>query len=547
MRGFNYHGWSCGAVSKWRLSSRIVLILAAGVLLSGCSGKYDILGRPMIIDASKRQASEETIVATRSGVPTRTDVRSSNQTAPNGPYRVARSENRQNQFSGPTNRIGAGRQTTSPSPMGNSQQAYNGGGYTPGQSGQQLGGYNPTPRDLSYNQQQGTMGSMEQNSYPHSYASRPGPSISQGYSPVNPNAATVGRRQNRNYDRRQSPTAGNYPPTITGTNHQLPGGGLNQSRVISLNPPASYGRSTNGMPEVSGVSVTEVPPLAAVETQNIGTHTNNIAPSTAAVTTGVEPGNSNGGFSSNSTAAAPSLSVPNPSRPQAEVLQPAVSVHPAGYSPDQIGIVNAIAELEKYQGTNNYDLHTSLALYLMYLNLQQPEKANLFLSDKNEEQANRMLELLDYARDKVAPRADFVISCMKICDKVSSFGNYQEIKPAKLQSGKSQKVYVYCELENFESKLNAQGQYISDIDIKITLFDSHLNTKCQKAVPVDDTPSYSRRRDFFLIGDLTIPMLSPGKYWLRVEVEDKIAGKRAKQKEIVFEVKATKATTLAGK
>ena len=469
----------------------MVLILAAGVLLSGCSGKYDILGRPMIIDASKRQMSEETIVATRS------DVRSSNQTAPNGPYRVARSDNRQNQFSGPTNHMGVGRQTASPYPMGNSQQAYN---------------------------------------YPHSYASRQGPPVSQGY---NPNSANVGGRQNINYGTRQSPPAGNYPPTITGTNNQLPGGGLNQSRVISLNPPASYGRSTNGMPEVSGVRVTEVPPSTAVGTQNIGTHTNTIAPSTTPVTTGVAQGTSNGGFSSNSTATAPSFSVPNPSRTQTDLLQPAVSVHPAGYSPGRVGLVNAIAELERYQGTNNYDLHTSLALYLMYLNLQQPEKANLFLSEKNEEQANRMLELLDYARNKIAPRADFVISCMKICDKVSSFGNYQEIKPAKLQSGDRQNVYVYCELENFESKLNAQGQYVSDIDITITLYDSHLNSKYQKEVPVDDTPSYSRRRDFFLIGDLTIPKLSPGKYWLRVEVEDKNAGKRAKQKEIIFEVKGT--------
>jgi len=448
----------------------------------------------MIIDASKRQTSEETIVARRS------DVRSSNQAAPNDTYRVARSENpagygQQNQFARSTNPMGAGRQNTSSYPMGNSQQAYN---------------------------------------YPHSYASRQGPSVSQGY---NPNSAT-GARQNINYQRRQNPPAGNYPPTITGTNQQPPiDVGRNPSLVIPLNPPTSYGRSTNGMPEVSGVSVTEAPPSTAVGTQNIGTHTNTIAPATTAVTTGVEPATSNGGFSANATATAPGFKVPNPARTQADLLQPAVSVQPAGYSPGRIGLVNAVAELEKYQGTNIYDLHTSLALYLMYLNLQQPEKANLFLSEKNEEQANRMLELLDYARDKVAPHADFVISCMKICDKVSSFGNYQEIKPEKLQSGKRQNVYVYCELENFESKLNAQGQYVSDIDIKITLFDSNLNSKYHKDVHVDDTPSYSRRRDFFLIGDITIPQLAPGKYWLRVEVEDKIAGKRAKQREIMFEVK----------
>lgn len=498
MSGFDYHGWSCGAVSKRKIPSRILLILTAGMLLSGCSRNYDSWGRPVIIDASRRQGGEETIVARRS------DVQSSNQTAPNGPYRVGQSENpvaygQQNQFSGPTNPMGPGRQTVSPYPIGNPQQAY---------------------------------------TYPHSYASRQDPSLSQGHPAVNPNAATIEGRQNINDDRRQSPPAGNYPPTRTGTNHLPPSGiGQNPSQVISLNPSASYGRSTNGMPEVSGVQVTEVPPSAAVGTQTIGTNTNPIAPSTPVETTRVEPGTSNGGFSSNTTPGAPSFRVPNPSGNQADLLQPAVSVHAAGYSPDRIGLVNAITELERYQGTNHFDLHASLALHYLYLTQQQPEKANRFLPE-NEEQANRTLELLDYVRDQVAPRADFVISCMKICDKVVSFGNYQEIKPAKLQSGELQKVYVYCELENFQSKRDVEGRYLSDIYIDIALYDSRFYPQCQKSVPVNDTPSYSRRQDFFLIGDLTIPKLSPGKYLLRVEVEDRIAHKKAKPKEIVFEVKA---------
>ena len=199
--------------------------------------------------------------------------------------------------------------------------------------------------------------------------------------------------------------------------------------------------------------------------------------------------------------------------------------------------MNAIAELEKYQSTNDSDLHTSLALHYLYLTQQQPEKANLFLP-ANEEQANRTLELLDYVRDKVAQRADFVISCVKFCSKVVSFGNYNEVRLSDLEDGKARTVFVYCELENFQSKRDAEGRYVSNLYIDITLYDSRYRVLRHKAVPVTDTPSYSVRHDFFLKGDLEIPELSPGKYWLRVQVEDKIAGKWAKPKDIVFEVKA---------
>ncbi len=311
---------------------------------------------------------------------------------------------------------------------------------------------------------------------------------------------------------------------------------MNPSQVISLNPSATYGRSTSGMPEVSDVSVTEARSPAAEGTHTVGAPTNTMMPSPTVGTTRVDPGAS-GGFTSNPTSAPPRFTVPNPARTQVGVLEPAAAVHAAGYTPDRIGLANAIGELERYQGANQFDLNTSLALYYLYLTQQLPEKANSNLP-QNEEQANQMLELLDHVRDKVARRADFVISCMKICDKVTSFGNYQEIPLAKLESGEPQKVYVYCELENFQSKRDTEGRYVSDIFITITLYDERYIPKYNRAVSVDDTPSYSRRQDFFLIGDLAIPRLSPGKYRLLVEVEDRIAGKRAKPKEIMFEVKA---------
>lgn len=504
MKGLEYHGWKYRRGFGERFCSRILFVLAAGFLISGCSSQHDIWGRPMIIDASKRQTTEETIVATRG------DVQSSQQTGSSDPYRMPPSGNpgayaRQDPYPLTGNPKRSGQRTAPAYPMGN--------------------------------QQQGKLAIPGQNSNPYSYTSREAPSLSQGLPSANPNVASVGGKQYGNYGRRQGPPGGIYPPTTTGTTHVPPSGvGPNPSRVVSPNSPASYGLSTTGQPEVSGVSVTEVRPSAAAKTKNTGAPNNIVYPGATTETTGVEPGTANDTFSSNTTPPAARIQVPNPSSGRGGLLQPAVAVHPAGYSPDRIGLMNAIAELEKYQSTNDSDLHTSLALHYLYLTQQQPEKANRFLPE-NEEQANRTLELLDYVRDKVAQRADFVISRVKFCSKVISFGNYKEIGLAELEDGKARTVFVYCELENFQSKRDAEGRFLSDLHIDITLYDSRYRVLCQKSVPVTDTPSYSIRHDFFLKGDLNIPDLTPGKHWLRVQVEDKIAGKWAKPKDIVFEVK----------
>lgn len=551
MRVIDYHGRHSRAVSKSGCWLSLALILATLIFLPGCYRGYDILGRPMIIDASGRRGSQESVAARRPDDPR------SNPAAPNSAYRPDRrpgdpaSHGRESQFSGPTNAnpMVASRQSSPSYPMRDPQQDYNRSGYTPGypvQSGQPdqpMRDQNPSGRELATRQGQGTTGSMEPRSYPEHYGSGRGVSMSQGYSPVQPNSApAVGRQNIPSYDPRQRASEGNYGSTIPDRQSMAAQRADRAPAPMSSPGPAiSYGHSSTGMPEASLDSITEIQPSASTKSQPTRSYPNTMVPPNVAITTRVEPGSANSGFSSNSTVVSPSFPVPNPSFGSHEgFIEPAVSVRAAGYTPDRNSLINAISELEKYQGSGNSDLHTSLALHYLYLTQQQPERANQFLP-KDEGHANRTLELLDHVRDQVSQRADFVISRMKICDKVVSFGNYHEINLAKLESGDPQNVYVYCELENFQSKQDIEGRYLSDIFITITLYDNRYTAKCQKAVPVDDTPSYSRRQDFFLIGDLAIPKLSPGKYLLRVEVEDKIANKRAKPQEIVFEVKASAA------
>lgn len=570
MSGTDYHGRNSRSVSNMRVWGRLVLLLAAGMLLSGCFRRYDILGRPMIIDASRRQGSQETLAARRSD-PARSHPMPSDRSYRRGSPESTSSYPRGDSYSGSpegmstgsSDTIGSARSAASAYPMGAEQRSYRQSGYTMGYSGQpgqpdpsargyqRSGeGFAPSP---SQSVQRNTAPPRYPDGYPYSQqvASVPGASVSQGYPPANPSSPHLTERRaiqdvpyNQNNSRERA-SVRNYPPAIP------PGGGVynnpassavagqsaSGSPLPSSRPVMAYGHSSSGMPEASLVSVTEAQSSVSSDRPATGSFSHPGSSSLSVVTTGVEPVSSQGGFSSNIPPSAPSFPVPNPSSGRRdEFVQPAVSVPSPGYAPAGMGMATVITELERNRDTNANDLHTSLALHYLYMTQQEPDKADRFLPE-NEGDANRMLELLDQVRDKVAQRADFVISRMKLCDKVTSFGNYHELNLSKLETGEAQKVYVYCELENFQSKRDIEGRYLSDIFITITLYDSRYTAKCQKAVPVNDTPSYSRRQDFFLIGDLSIPKLSPGQYFLRVEVEDKIAGKRAKPKEIVFEVK----------
>jgi hypothetical protein len=532
MRRLDMQGWNCRKDLMWKYYSGIFMIFLAGVWLSGCSGRYDMWGRPTIIDASKRQTSEETLVATRSG------VQSSRQTASREPYHATRSENPR-----------AYSQQAPYRATGNQRQAYQNDEYDPRYSGpsvQQRGGYNSAAGNYNYeNRRQGNFGGADPSSGSHSYTEDQRQAMSGGTPPMNTNRTSVGQQQYENYGRRQSPSMQNYPPNQTGNNYVSPNGigshpsqtrTQNPQRLPSQNPPPPYGRSADGMPKVSSLSVTEVYPPDGSQQNNYGMQPNPISPAPTAIATGVEPGIQNNGFTSNTTHPAPSVPVPYPPNTQRGQIDPAVSVSTPGHFLPRGSVANAIAELEKYRNTNEQDLHATLALYCLYLT-QQPEKARKNLP-MNVEEANQTLELLDVMRKKVAPRADFSISCMKVCDKVISFGNYQETSSKQLENGEARKVYVYCELENFDHKLDTEGRYLSDIFITIRLYDSQLNLKKQKAVLVPDTPSYSRRRDFFLVGDLDIPELAPGTYEMRVQAEDKIAGKLAKPMVRSFEVRS---------
>lgn len=153
--------------------------------------------------------------------------------------------------------------------------------------------------------------------------------------------------------------------------------------------------------------------------------------------------------------------------------------------------------------------------------------------------ANSALSAIKILQDKVADKADLKISTFKICSKVDNFGQYQEIAPGSLESGNACEVLVYCELENYQYELNDEGKYFTSLHAEISLFDSSLNVLAQISEDVVDTPSFNKRKDFFLRGPFKLPQLRPGKYQIVISMEDKVAGKRALAARYPFEVKGS--------
>jgi len=228
-------------------------------------------------------------------------------------------------------------------------------------------------------------------------------------------------------------------------------------------------------------------------------------------------------------------------------------------------IEQTIADLERYVTLHPDNMQTQMALRLIYNAHGKDEKAldNLpTMSMDSQTQmkalthaillaaettqttdkikpdiANQALKALDKVYEKLVEKASLAVSNLKICDKVAGFGNYKEIDKKELEAGRSRRIYVYCELQNFKTKLNEQNMHVTNLHADITLFDSAYKPLLRIDKDVPDTPVHQRRRDFYLHGWLDLPKLSPGKYEIFVSIKDKIADMTATPQRYEFEVK----------
>jgi hypothetical protein len=158
---------------------------------------------------------------------------------------------------------------------------------------------------------------------------------------------------------------------------------------------------------------------------------------------------------------------------------------------------------------------------------------NLLLSRK----VRPFLELADRLRNQ----AELVIPTIELCTRVTGFGVYDPIKPARFTAGKTTKIILYCEVENFASELNADKQWETRLSQDVVLYTEQnglevWRDKTANKQVVDQ--SRNRRHDFFLAKVIELPAnLTIGRYLLKVSVVDDQV-KRVAENTIPIEIVA---------
>jgi hypothetical protein len=127
--------------------------------------------------------------------------------------------------------------------------------------------------------------------------------------------------------------------------------------------------------------------------------------------------------------------------------------------------------------------------------------------------------------DRLRGQAELSVPTVALCTKVSSFGVYEPIDPARFVGGKEHRVVLYCEVENFLTQLNDRHLYETQLTENAVLYMEESGQR----VWADTQSVYSdlarrRHHDFFMPKRITLPAnLANGRYLLKVTVEDKQA------------------------
>jgi hypothetical protein len=143
-------------------------------------------------------------------------------------------------------------------------------------------------------------------------------------------------------------------------------------------------------------------------------------------------------------------------------------------------------------------------------------------ADNNMLLSRKVRSLLEMA-DRLRSQAELSVPIVALCRRVSGFGVYDPIDGARFSAGQDTPVVVYCEVDNFASRLNEQRVWETKLKLQVVLYaeESGMEVWRQKDVPAGVDLSRNRRHDFFMAEMIHLPAsLSIGRYLLKVSVED---------------------------
>jgi hypothetical protein len=144
--------------------------------------------------------------------------------------------------------------------------------------------------------------------------------------------------------------------------------------------------------------------------------------------------------------------------------------------------------------------------------------------DADGDSTDKAMAAVENLRHRLAAAAPLRVRGVGLVSRVDGFGVITPFPGDVFQPG--QWVIVYCELDNFASRITDDGQFETRLSLRIEVLSaegaSHLVQEDKEVVD----RSRNQRRDFFLARRLRLPAnLPPGEYVVRVSVTDRVAGK----------------------
>ncbi len=135
---------------------------------------------------------------------------------------------------------------------------------------------------------------------------------------------------------------------------------------------------------------------------------------------------------------------------------------------------------------------------------------------------------------ELAKEPQLRLSHAALSSRVSGFGDYDEFK--KNEAGRyvflahsRQQAVVYVEIEEFQSELNANSEWVTELSQQLVIFSDRDGIPVWRQAwrPVVDVTK-NRRHDFFVVQVVTLPeQLSVGRYQFKISVRDERSGAEA--------------------
>ncbi|MFQ5805090.1 MAG: hypothetical protein ACE5I3_01430 [Phycisphaerae bacterium] len=153
-------------------------------------------------------------------------------------------------------------------------------------------------------------------------------------------------------------------------------------------------------------------------------------------------------------------------------------------------------------------------------------------------EANRVLAQLEHLQESLLPMSDLHIPRLALTRAVRGYGRYEAFDPPHFPTGRENEFVVYCEVENFLSRLRDDGEFESQFsmrtavlnragDVVLEINDEHIADECR-----------TRRHDCFIPRLVRLPAtLSPGEYVVKVTIIDKI-GQKVAERRTTFRILA---------